>query len=210
MKGLWKIVIILLIVFCFYKSKAQQLSLAYNSTFSGRNCALTFIKDIGRSEIGAGIRYNINMWSHPDDQQKMFYKRQYATEPLHHLGLQTYFHQYVWSVLYVFYDLQLSYSETFNRMYFSVMYDPKAEEPYTREDILYHKVEEYFGPFIWVEQYIGFGVRFEITESILLSQKIGLGICHLIGSDDQLPQTWNRTEYGFGHTISIGLSYKFW
>ena len=193
-------------VFC----NAQEISVSMNYSHSGRNCALTYIQAFKKSEAGIGLRYNINSFAHPDDQANVFYKRQYATEPLHHYGAKAYYNRYIGSMFFAFYDAEISYSKTFNRMYVMTgLYDPRVENP-TREDMLYKKHFEYFGPFTWIEQYIGMGLKVNLSESIILRQKAGVGIDVLLGSDRKLPDTvLLKAVYEFGLLFSIELAYKF-
>lgn len=89
------------------------------------------------------------------------------------------------------------------------LYDPRVEEP-TRDDMLYKKRFEYFGPFTWIEQYIGMGLKVNLSESIILRQKAGVGIDVLLGSDRKLPQTvLKKAEYEFGLLFSIDIAYRF-
>lgn len=201
--------IIFLLLLINMVCKGQELALVFNSTHSGRNLAINYIKDFNKNEIGVGLRYNINMFAHTDDQMNVFHNRQFATKPLHHIGFQAYYNRYIWSKLFAFYDIQLSHSETFNRMYLRYIYDPNVEEP-TRDDILYRKVLENFGPFTWIEQNVGIGLKLNITESIFLTSKIGVGVMLLYGTDIQLPSTISKKpEWEMSMLMSMGLSYKF-
>lgn len=212
------ILILCLLSFNALPGKAQEVSFAFNSTYSGRNCALSYIQSFNKSEVGIGLRYNINQWA-MDDQNNVYYKRQYAYKPIDHIGTQLFYHQFIWSMIYGFYDCQISYSKTLNKFFLAYIFDPEVENPTrydpnneipTHDDLLYKKHIESFGPFTWVEQNVGIGFKFEITESLFLSQKIGVGVLLLFGSDEQLPQTWSKKpELVVSSLMNIGISYKF-
>lgn len=214
-----RVILIFILFICFFDCEAQEISFAFNSTFSGRNCALTYIKSFEKSEIGLGLRYNINQWANPDDQSNIYYKRQYAYEPMQHVGVQVYYHHFIWSMIYGFYDVQFSHSETLTKIMSAHSFDPDIENPTrpdpenevpTHDDLLYKRYIERFGPFTWVEQNIGIGFKFKISDSIYLTQKAGVGVMLLFGSDEQLPQTWpSAPEWTVSTLLNIGLTYKF-
>lgn len=186
----------------------SDLNLAYNDTHSGRSLVLTISKTFHeKNEIGIGVRYNINKLAHDDDQMNTYWNRQYATSFLQHMGMEAFYHRYIipqWQYAkpYIFYDLQLSHSDTRNRMYLPVI----QHEEY---GILYRKVIEYFGPFTWIEQTIGIGLKTKLTERLYLNQKGGGGIIFIIGKDDQLPSTLNNFQWEFAGLYQIGLTYRF-
>lgn len=199
---------LILFVFLANTTFAQtDIISAFNSTHSGRSIVLLGSKTInGKHEIGIGLRYNINKIAHNDDQNNVFLKRQYATNFLQHWGIESFYHYYLFDKLnavkpFLFYDLQLSYSETRNRMFLPAM---EHEELGT----LYKEVIEFFGPFTWVEQCVGMGFKAEITEQFLLYQKMGFGTTFILGKDEKRPGTYDKFEWEFAGLIQTGLVYR--
>lgn len=179
----------------------------YNSTHSGRSIVLIGSKSLKEThEIGIGIRYNINKLAHNDDQNNVFLKRQYAMNFIQHWGLEAFYHHYFFKDLkftkpFLFYDIQVSYSETRNRMFLPALEDEEL-------GLLYKEVIDFFGPFIWIEQCIGIGIKTKITERLLLSQKIGFGTSFILGKDEQLLGTYDKFEWEFAGLIQAGLVYR--
>jgi hypothetical protein len=73
-------------------STAQNIAFNFYSTGTGQNLTINYAFEFEKSELVIGIGYTINKIALPDDQQNVFYKRQYATEPLQHLNLNIYYH----------------------------------------------------------------------------------------------------------------------
>jgi hypothetical protein len=185
----------------------NDLFLGFNSTTAGRNISFGYSKSVNTYHtFGIGLRINISKINHPDDQAKIFFKRLYATELYQNFGLQTYYHRAVFSNLqclkpYLFYDLQLTRSTTWNRWYFPYSYD-------TNGDLLYKEYRYYFGPFWWIEQNIGIGFRVKVIDSFYLFQNIGGGITFILGEDERLPTTYDKFSWEFGYLLSVGVSYR--
>ncbi|MFV0390765.1 MAG: hypothetical protein ACK5KP_02600 [Paludibacteraceae bacterium] len=184
------------------------MNLAYNDTHSGRSIALTMSKTYNqKNEFGLGIRYNINKVAHDDDQMNVFWNRLYAANFLQHWGVETYYHRYIipeWECTkpYLFYDMQLSYSETKNRMYLPVMDHPEHGK-------LYKKKIERFGPYTWIEQTIGAGLKSKLTERLYINQKIGAGVIFIMGNDEKLVPVPYGFHWEFAGIYQVGLTYRF-
>lgn len=194
---------------------SQNLGLNYYSTGAGRNITATVSKSFKKSDFGIGIGYNINSIKQQDDQSNLFYKRLYATKPLYHLSLDVFYNRYFlqkleYINLFVFGDIQLKYSSTRSSMYLPHSMDTltKSEDPV--KDILYRQHIPNFGPFLWVETYLGVGFDVKIYKSIYFQQKIGFGGYSLIGYDNNIQgknEDWY--EWGFAGIYSFGLVFKF-
>jgi hypothetical protein len=77
-------------------------------------------------------------------------------------------------------------------------------------DVLYKERIEIFGPFTWIEQCIGIGIKANITNCIFITEKIGCGVSFTIGEDEKLPQTYfDKLGLEFGGLINVGIGYKF-
>jgi hypothetical protein len=183
--------------------------LGYNSTNSGRSIILNLSKTInGKNEFGGGIRFNINRFAHPDDQGNIFKKRLYATKPIHYIGINGFYQRHIlneWENIspFLFYDLQATYSTTFNRMYLPYSYDNSG-------DVLYKMYLENFGPFTWVEQTLGVGFKAKLFDSFYLQQRIGFGTSFILGYDKQLlGKYFNWFTWEFATIIDVGLTYRF-
>ncbi len=89
--------IVILIVLCSNAILAQNLNLTLYSTGTGKNITLAYSKEYKSMEFGVGLGCNINSIKQPDDQNNIFYKRLFATKPLHFLNFNLYFNQYIFN-----------------------------------------------------------------------------------------------------------------
>ena len=203
----------LLLVFGFLLvtgSYAQSdLFLNFNSTHSGRNLSFSYSKYFfEKNEFGFGLRYNINRIAHPDDQNNTYKKRLYATKPYHFLGAEVLYNRYILKSFsfidpFVFYNLQLSYSTTRNRMFIPYTYDGNG-------DVLYKEYIEIFGPFTWVEQNIGLGYKANLNGNWFIQHKLGFGTSFILGYEKKLLNKYfNWFAWEFGYIINVGIGYKF-
>lgn len=171
-----------------------ELLTSFNSTYSGRNVALTISKtNNNRHEVGVGIRYNIGMLAMPDDQENIFYKRLFPSTFGQHWGAQAFYHYHVfnhWAHVnpFLFYDVQAAYSTTRNRFY---------NAGYI----------ERLGPFTWIEQNIGIGFKADLPGQFFISQKIGVGGGLVLGNEEKLLKT--SASWEFGGLINVGIGYRF-
>lgn len=179
----------------------------FNSTHSGRSINLQWSRIYyQKNEFGVGIRYNINRIAHSDDQNNVFLKRQYATNFMHHWGITSFYHRYVYersefASAFLFYDLQLSYSKTRNRFFLPVGYDVNV-------GVLYKEVIDFFGPYTWIEQCVGIGVKSKFSDRWTLYQKIGFGTTLILGKEEKILETYDRFGWEFAVLIQVGLSYS--
>ena len=190
-------------------SSFSQLSLstAFNKTFSGRN--ITFIVGITKkkSEIGLGLRFNINKLAHNDDQFNVYKDRLYVY-PDHswqHLGLNFYHHFIFYKkggcvLPFVFYDVQLAYAATRNRSYLPYSYNASGKTLY-----MYHL--DSFGPFGWIEPTVGAGMTVNFSDNFFLRQKAGFGVSLITGIETNVKL--NPIDWSFCTLIHIGVGYRF-
>ena len=200
-------VIILFILIFSGKLFAQvEFISVFNSSFTGRNTALLFSKTINfKHELGVGVRYNIGKLAMPDDQGNVFLKRLYPSTFAQHWGAEAFYHYRIfnsWEHIkpFVFYDVQASYST-----YRNSFYTPHSRDEIGRILYLYHVKR--FGPYTWLEQYIGFGFKVDLPNHFFISQKIGVGGCFIFGEEEQLVKY--STEWEFGGLINVGIGYRF-
>jgi len=204
-------IVFLLLTICV---DAQNVMIDYNSTGTGRGITASYSKKNQNHELGWGLGFNINKLAHPDDQNMMYYKRLYATEPIHYLHANFYYHRYVFNSLknlnpFLFYDLRLKYSTTRNRMLLPHSYDSSIVSDKPEEHILYVERIENFGPFTWVEQNIGLGYKIEIGKKVYIQQKIGAGTMFVLGHEDKiLKKRFEWFEWEFAAIISVGVGLK--
>ena len=188
-----RIIIILLIISqCFSGLAQTELVSAFNSTASGRNATISVSKTNNKHEFGAGLRYNIGMIAMPDDQEHIYYKRLYPSNFGQHFGLQTFYNYKIlnnWEDLnpFLFFDLQGTFSTTRNRSYGN--YEARN-----------------FGPFTWLEQYLGIGFKVDLPRNFFLTQKIGAGGMLIFGSEDILLK--EKAAWEFGGILSVGIGYR--
>ncbi len=206
-----KVIIFVLSIFYSINLISQNIDVNYYSTGAGRNVTLSSSKNIGNSELGLGLGYNIGSIKQPDDQSNIFYKRLYPTKPIHYFNFNAYYNYYFynkWNCFkpLFFYDIQIKYSTTRSSMYIPFDYDSTLVVDEPEEGILYRKYIEYFGPYLWVENSIGLGFKVDITDRIYLKQKVGLGIHLIFGEDERLPGV--SPEWEFYGLINIGLGIK--
>ena len=197
---------------CFAITKMQsQTSIiaGYNLTHSGHSITLGGSRTIkAKHEFGGGFRYNLNRIKHPDDQNNAYLKRLYATKPIHHFGIEGYYHFYFLNKLkhikpFTFYDIQVTYSTTRNRMFLPYCYD-------TDGSILYKEYIEFFGPFTWVEQNIGIGFKADLFNNIFIYEKMGFGVAYILGHDDKdFTKIIHWFSWEFSPLINLGIGYRF-
>lgn len=189
-----KFTLLLFFLFAYSSLFAQtEISTQFNSTASGRNVSVLFSKTKNNHEFGGGIRYNIGKLTMPDDQGKLYYKRLYPSTFGQQFGLQTFYHYHMlknWEHLkpFLFFDLQGTYSTTRNR-YFN-----------QSEAIRY-------GPFTWLEQYIGIGFKVDLPNNLFITQKIGGGGMLIFGEDETLLK--EKAAWEFGGLLNFGIGYRF-
>ena len=190
---------------------SQNLSLTLYSTGAGKNLTMNYSIQKKSMEFGIGLGCNINPLKQPDNQSNIYYKRLYATKPLHFLNFNLFYNQYVFDKFnqfkpFVFYDFQLKYSTT--RSSVGVTLDTLiiGETP---EDLWFSTKEniEYFGPFLWVENSLGIGMRMDVTDHFFISQKLGIGIHLIIGDEPRLFKDYNAWEFHDFYAFALG--YRF-
>lgn len=200
---------IVALLLCNCAIAQSDLFLNFNSTHSGRNLSLTWSKHFHeKNEFGLGLRYNINMLAHPDDQDYVYRKRLYATKPYHHIGAEIFYNRKILKIFsnvetFAFYNAQISYSTTRNKTVYGIVNDENGNAVY-KEDI------EYFGPFTWLEQNIGLGYKVPLANNWYLQHKIGYGTTFIMGHDDVLTdKIFNWFSWEFGYLINVGVGYRF-
>jgi hypothetical protein len=196
-----------------FSAKSQtNFQLNYNSTFSGRNILFSSSKDINtKHEIGAGLRINLHningKLAHPDDQFNTYKKRLFMTQPINYFGISGFVNRQIFSNSktikpYIFYDLQATYSGTRNR--FFLPYDVALDGT-----ILYKEHIQFWGPFTWVEQNIGFGFKANLFDNLYLNQRMGFGSAFILGYEKQLlDKYFNWFAWNFSTLFTIGLEYR--
>jgi hypothetical protein len=200
-------IITIILLFCSNILFSQSaLSLSFNSTASGRNIAIDYSKQLNsKHELGAGLRININRIRQPDDEANVYYKRLYVTKFYQYIGIQLYHHRSIfksWQCVkpYLFYNLQMTYSTSRTSSYLPYSYD-------TNGDVLYKNYIDFFGPFLWIDQYIGIGFKAEIVNSLFIFENLGPGILFIIGDDKSILQNHEKFTWELGFLFSVGLSY---
>lgn len=205
MKNLKKTVLLFLLFAGIMESAMAQIRVVtdFNSVISGRSINVLVSGQVkNRHEFGGGLRININKDAHNDDQGNIYKKRMYATEPLHYFGLegfyQIHFLQRLPHIdLFAFYDVQVCYSTTGNRLL------PAEEEM------------AHFGPFTWLEQNIGIGFSVDIWDNVFLTQRLGGGMTFILGEDNPKNEVRDdylmkdAFDYEFGYLFSAGIGYRF-
>jgi len=200
--------LIILFLFPLFIFAQKNLTLNFNTTAAGRNFTIDYAKKINnKNEIGVGLRIIVNSIAHPDDQFKVFYKRQFATEFFHTFGLNSFYHHSIlprWKTVkpFLFFDMQLSYSKTWNRFF-----TPFASLPDGRT--LYLETRTYFGPYFWHESIVGLGYKADINSSFFIVSKIGFETMLIFGREDKLLSTWRNTPIReFGYLFNFGIGYR--
>lgn len=209
----------LFLLIAFQIFAQTELTTSFNSTYSGRNVAISILKtNNSKNEFGGGIRYNLGILEMPDDQNNVFYKRLYPSEFYQNWGIIGCYHRYIlkkWEHVrpFLFYDIQATYSTTRNRTLTPTGYAVNGHN-------LYIEYIDRWGPFTWIEQNIGIGFKADLTDRFFIMQKIGFGNCFILGKDtdgymydnervilSEKYFNWFTTE--FGGIIHIGIGYRF-
>ena len=194
------------------KSNAQNaLVFNYNTNQSGRNTSFVFSKTLNnKHEFGGGIRYNINSIMQPDDQSNIFRKRLFATKPYQHFGVHGFYSLSVFQKLtcvkpFVFYDIQAAYSTTRSSLYIPVAITNDGM-------VLYKNSIPFFGPYTWLEQYIGCGFKAIINKSFFITQKTGLGALLILGKESRTNShilARGKVSCEVALTFNMGFGYCF-
>lgn len=208
MKRIFSFLIILLSI----QVNSQNLNLSLYSTGTGKNLTINYSIQKKSMEFGIGLGCNINSIKQPDDQSNVYYKRLYATKPLHFLNFNLFYNQYIFNNFnqfkpFIFYDFQLKYSTTRSSMYFPYAIDSTIISTKPEDQFLYRNYIEYFGPFLWVENTVGIGMKINITDKFYISQKLGIGIHLIIGDEPKLFK--DKADWGFHDFYAFTLGYKF-
>lgn len=77
------------------------------------------------------------------------------------------------------------------------------------DQYLYRNYTEYFGPFLWIENNLGLGMKINITEYLFISQKFGLGIHFIIGEEPKLFMNKNSMFWEFHDFYAFTVGFKF-
>ena len=179
---------------------SQNIALNYYNTGTGQNITANVSWDLKKNEISIGLGYTISTLSHPDNQGNVYYKRQFATEPLHHLNLNLFYHRYVFPGLehinlFLFYDFQGKHSAARNVINVS------------SDEVVYH------GPYYWLDNTIGMGFNVNIIGKWYIQQKLGVGAHFIIPSSREASRvdisrsTYNST-WEFIGLLNMGVVYK--
>ncbi len=191
---------LILTVYFYSSSNSQNIALNYYSTGTGQNITANYSFDIKKSEVGFGLGYTISTLAHPDNQHKVYYKRQFATDPLHHLNINIFYHRYVFPNLehinpFLFYDFQGKHSAARNVTNSSL------------GEVRYH------GPYYWLDNTIGMGFNVNIIGNWFVQQKVGVG-AHLIIPSGKEASRVEESSALHGSTweiiglLNIGIVYK--
>ena len=214
-KSIKKIAVI--IVFAgFMQSSIAQIRVypVFNSVHSGRSINLLASGQVkNRHELGGGLRVNINKFAHNDDQYNILKKRMYATKPLHYFGIEGFYHVHLLQKLqhihfFAFYDIQVCYSTTGNRM-------PEYRVNPITGECEHSEPFKHFGPFTWIEQNIGIGFTVDIWKNFFITQRLGGGAHFILGKDKLPNESKNyflfkeKFTYEFGYVLSVGIGYRF-
>lgn len=189
----------------------KNIGLQHYSTGAGENLTATLSKIKDKNELGFGVGFNINSIRQPDDEANIYYKRLYATKPIHFLNFNIFYQKDIFTSItkiktFIVYDLQIKHSTTRSSMYIPFDYDSTLVINDPEEGILYRNYIEYFGPFTWVENSIGIGINIDITDKLSLIQKIGGGIYFIFGDEPKLVKY--SPEWEFMYFYNMGITYK--
>ena len=189
----------------------KNIGLQFYSTGAGENLTATLSFEKNANKFGFGVGLNINSIRQPDDEANIYYRRLYATKPIHFLNFNAFYQKDIFSSLnkinpFIVYDLQIKHSTTRSSMYLPFDYDSTLVITEPEEGILYRNYIEYFGPFTWIENSIGIGINIDITDKLSLTQKIGGGICIIVGDEPKLVKYSPAWE--FMYFVNVGVTYK--
>jgi hypothetical protein len=190
----------ILAVLFYSVSNSQKIALNYFNTGTGQNITANYSFNIRKSELGFGLGYTISTLDHPDNQHKVYYKRQFATEPLHHLNLNFFYHRYVFLDLdhinpFLFYDFQGKHSAAMNVLNSFL------------DERIYH------GPYYWLDNTIGLGFNVNIIGKWYVQQKIGGGVHFIIPSGKDASRVNRGTaidkfEWEIIGLLNVGIVYR--
>ncbi|NLL28179.1 MAG: hypothetical protein GX259_05225 [Bacteroidales bacterium] len=207
-------VIFIILVFATNSLLAQNLTFNYSVTGSGNNVTLAISKESDRIEFGAGLGYNFNKKSYLKEKTYSLHKSFYATKPLYHINYDLFFY---YKILknpktfepFFFYDLQMKYS-TARLHYFDIVgLDSSNSAVLNNDEMFYREVKNTFGPFLWIENNLGFGFKINFNEKLYLQKRFGGEIYYIINKNGNMPYSDKSFESKFSTFFSISLGYRF-
>ena len=208
---------ILIVFFVFFtihlKAQNNGLSFGYNDTHTARNIDISYNHIYREKHIFSfGVHFLINKLVH-DNNNNVYYKRFFATSADQIFGGQ-FSYKYLIPIkklkseLFVFYELQETYSKTRSKALFPLGINPQnGEEVFEQILIVTDRI-------LALESTIGVGLNARVYDNLFFNIKGGLGVVNylLVPTDNNMndPNDNSTTsDWEFAHLFSIGLSYRF-
>ncbi len=195
-------------VFSFSQSSIEFI---FNDIYIGRNLNLSFKKTISNISLSAGLTYHINRIDKVPIGtfiKKSAFAENFGQRFGMQLGFEYFFLHNSHYKFGLFYNNQTSLISQVHKMYFA--YDTLVTNPQSESDFLYTKDERIFGPFITVDNVIGFTLQNKINENIYLTTKGGFGFLFWKNTDNSvllIGGKKNNQSYNFTSFFSIGIGY---
>lgn len=207
----------IIFIFCVsiinINAQNNEISFGYNDTHTGRNIDISYSHICKEKHVfSIGVHFLINKLVH-DNNNNVYYKRFYATSADQVFGGQ-FSYKYLIPIkklkseLFVFYELQETYSKTRSKALFPLGINPQSgEEIFEQILIITDRI-------LALESTVGVGLNTRVYDNLFFNIKGGLGVVNylLVPTDNNMndPNDNSTTsDWEFAHIFSIGMSYRF-
>lgn len=207
-------VIVAIICLLFSISSYSQFSIEtnYNHVHIGRNMSLLGVYEFKKFKFSTGVKFHINPTDH--SMEGHIYKKSFRANNLaESLGYEFNIHYPIIELskikLGVFYNFQFTRANVRIVRYFPVV--PLTPTPSSEYDFVQYKSSNLVGPINSFENVIGVDLTGNISSSIYIYQKFGLGLNAYFNQDENAFLVGNgkvnkTTE--FTRFFSIGIGYR--
>ena len=190
---------ILLILFCLFlthKASAQMgVTVNFNHSHPGNSLNIGVLNKINNNTIHIGLKYHLNKNTDDLNVTTLYQNNYYSSSTIDHFGINlgynydlNIFDKAVYP--YLFYNFNLIHSSLFK---------PGLIDEFESEDL--------FDPVWTFDNYLGVGIKYDITNSLILQASAGIGVSTCINPPDEVLGNNYVTEVA--HMFSFGLNYFF-
>ncbi len=160
----------------------------YVNSITGHSLNFGYSHHWQNSELGGGLIVNL---SNKTSNNSIYYKNLDPNGVSQAFGVQLFYNYYIFRKLefvepFITVDCQYSFAET------SSYLDANTEATH-------------FGPFHWIENMVGIGVRIPIINQLCFTSKAGFGGMFILGNEEMLLK--EQPEWEFGGSVQVGFTF---
>lgn len=197
----------------FSNAQLHGVEISYNDIHIGRNLSIGYNYKYNKKHIfSAKVHFLFNRLVH-DNNNNVYYKRFFAYSFDQTIGLDVGYKYLIpikklKSELFLFYELQETYSQTRSKALFYLGKDPNTgDEIYFQKIIITDRI-------LALENTFGIGINAEIYNNLFFSVKGGLGLVGFLliptaNSINNPNDNSTEEDWSFAHIYSLGLTYYF-